>query len=108
MVNIPLIKGFKATNRTNAFILNSLRASLVIVLTIAAKEYFDKYVNIEVKHTDNGSDSESDVHDIVTRNSSIKSLVLSFIVSFIVSMFAFITLYTVFGFGGGLLTDEII
>ena len=106
MVNIPLIKGFKATNRTNAFILNSLRASLVIVLTIAAKDYFDKYVNIEVKHTDNDGDGQNDDHDVVVRKTSIKSLFGAFIVGFIVSMIAFTSLYVIFGFGGGLLTDE--
>ena len=103
MVNIPLIKGFKATNRSNAFILNSLRAALVIVLTITAKDYFDKYTTtIKINHT--GDDDE---HSVVIRQTSIKSLLISFLVAFTVSMIAFITLYIVFGFGGGLLTDEI-
>ena len=103
MVNIPLIKGFKATNRSNAFILNSLRAALVIVLTITAKDYFDKYTTtIKINHT--GDDSE---HSVVIRQTSIKSLLISFLVAFTVSMIVFITLYIVFGFGGGLLTDEI-
>ncbi len=102
MVNIPLIKGFKATNRTNAFILNSFRAALVIVLTIAAKDYFDKYVEIDVKHKDDNDDD----HTVIIRNTNIKSLLISFLVAFSVSMLAFITLYVVFGFGGGLLTNE--
>lgn len=103
MVNIPLIKGFKATNLSNAFILNSLRAALVIVLTITVKDYFDKYTTtIKINHT--GDDGE---HSVVIRQTSIKSLLISFLVAFTVSMIAFITLYIVFGFGGGLLTDEI-
>lgn len=102
MVNIPLVKGFKATNRTNAFILNSLRAALVIVLTITAKDYFDKYTTtIKVNHTD-----DDDEHSVVIRQTSVKSLLISFLVAFTVSMIAFSTLYVVFGFGGGLLTDE--
>lgn len=104
MVNIPLVKGFKATNRSNAFILNSLRAALVIVLTIAAKDYFDKYVKIEVNHTDN--DGDDDDHSVIIRKTNIKSLLISFLVAFSVSMIAFSTLYVVFGFGGGLLTNE--
>ena len=107
MVNIPLIKGFKATNRTNAFILNSFRAALVIVLTIAAKDYFDKYVKIDVKHKDdNDDDGDHDDHTVIIRNTNIKSLLISFLVAFSVSMIAFTTLYVVFGFGGGLLTNE--
>tara|TARA_B100001094_G_scaffold333313_1_gene410605 strand:- start:7428 stop:7751 length:324 start_codon:yes stop_codon:yes gene_type:complete len=106
MVNIPLVKGFKATNRTNAFILNSLRAAVVIVLTIAAKDYFDKYVKIDVKHTDNDGDGEHDDHTVIIRQTNIKSLLISFLVAFSVSMIAFTTLYVVFGFGGGLLTNE--
>ena len=106
MVNIPLVKGFKATNRTNAFVLNSLRAALVIVLTIAAKDYFDKYVKIEVNHTDNDGDGDHDDHTVIVRQTNIKSLVISFIVAFCVSMIAFTTLYVVFGFGGGLLSNE--
>ena len=104
MVNIPLIKGFKATNRTNAFILNSFRAALVIVLTIAAKDYFDKYVKIDVKHKDDNDDDDD--HTVIIRNTNIKSLLISFLVAFSVSMLAFTTLYVVFGFGGGLLTNE--
>jgi hypothetical protein len=106
MVNIPLIKGFKATNRSNAFILNSLRAALVIVLTIASKDYFDKYVKIEVNHTDNDNDGDDDDHSVIIRKTNIKSLLISFLVAFSVSMITFSTLYVVFGFGGGLLTDE--
>ena len=102
MVNIPLIKGFKATNRSNAFILNSLRAALVIVLTITAKDYFDKYTTtIKINHTGDG-----DEHSVVIRQTSFKSLLISFLVAFTVSMIAFSTLYVVFGFGGGLLTNE--
>lgn len=106
MVNIPLVKGFKATNRSNAFILNSLRAALVIVLTIAAKDYFDKYVKIEVNHTDNDNDGDDDDHSVIIRKTNIKSLLISFLVAFSVSMIAFSTLYVVFGFGGGLLTND--
>jgi len=106
MVNIPLIKGFKATNRSNAFILNSLRAALVIVLTIAAKDYFDKYVKIDVNHTDNDGDGDNDDHTVIVRKTNIKSLLISFLVAFCVSMIAFTSLYVIFGFGGGLLTDE--
>jgi 1,4-dihydroxy-2-naphthoate octaprenyltransferase len=103
MVNIPLVKGFKATNRINAFILNSLRAALVIVLTITAKDYFDKYTTtIDVNHTAD----DDDEHSVVIRQTSVKSLLISFLVAFTVSMIAFSTLYVVFGFGGGLLTDE--
>jgi len=103
MVNIPLVKGFKATNRTNAFILNSLRAALVIVLTITAKDYFDKYTTIiKISHT--GDDDE---HKIIIRQTSLKSLLISFLVAFTVSMLAFTILYIIFGFGGGLLTNEI-
>ena len=77
MVNIPLIKGFKSTNRTNAFLLNSLKSALVIVLTIATKDYFDKYIQINVTHTDTDDDNKHDDHVIITPENSIKSLLIS-------------------------------
>ena len=107
MVNIPLIKGFKSTNRTNAFLLNSLKSALVIVLTIATKDYFDKYVEIDIKHADTDDDNKHDDHVVISPENNIKSLLISFVVAFSISMLAFMVLYVIFGFGGGLITDEV-
>tara|TARA_B100001996_G_C18489068_1_gene526854 strand:+ start:203 stop:508 length:306 start_codon:yes stop_codon:yes gene_type:complete len=99
---MPLIKSFKSTNIFNAFVLNSLRASIVIILTIAAKDHFDKYVQIEVEHDSDDNNN----HTVVIRQTNLKSLIISFVVAFSVSMIAFILLNVVFGYGGGLLTNE--
>ena len=107
MINIPLVKGFKSTNRINAFLLNSLKSALVIVLTIATKDYFDKYIKINVKHTDIDDDNKyDDDHVVIMSKNNIKSLLLSFVVAFSISMLSFMILYVVFGFGGGLITTE--
>ena len=92
---MPFIKGFRSTNVWNAFILNSIAASLVIVLAITVKGHFDNY---ESKTKDNVSN--------IKRKTTLKSVLITLSVTFCTSMLAYIVMYYTFGYGGGMLINQ--
>ena len=86
-MNVPVIKGFKATTFSRAFILNALAASLIATIAIQTREYLD---NLTIKHG-------------VYRLSNIEK---SFIVAsstFASAIIIYLLLYLFFEFGGGMM-----
>lgn len=84
---MALYEGFQATNVWKAFTLNSLAASLVILIAMLINNHTDMYKNKK------GGD--------VSRTTSFKSVSLTLIGTFAASFLAFTTLHFVFGYGGG-------
>ena len=87
---VPLIQGFRATDRKKAFILNALVSALVIVITIQTKSSLDNHFNKDAPKT----------------RVSLASLGISFVVSFFAAWSAYWLMEIVFGYGGGMLTDS--
>ncbi len=90
---MPLINNFRSTNIWKAFILNSLAASIVIVIGISIKSHFDTYT---VKNTDENN---------IERETNFKSISLTIFFTFAASLLAYTIMYFIFGFGGGMLTN---
>mgnify|MGYP001182706067 CR=1 FL=1 len=86
---MPLINNFRSTNIWKAFVLNSLVASIVIVMGITVKSHFDTYT------TDDDSK--------IKRSSNFTSISLTILFTFLTSFVAYTIMYFVFGFGGGML-----
>ena len=42
---MPLIKNFKSTSLWKAFVLNSVTASIIVVLAISVKDSLDRFTN---------------------------------------------------------------
>lgn len=90
---MPLIQHFRSTNVWNAFILNSIAASIVIVIGMTVKEHFDTYIV-----DDNNSNK-------IKRTTNFTSISLTILFTFLISFLAYTIMYFVFGFGGGMLTS---
>ena len=89
---MPLIQNFRSTNIWNAFILNSIAAALVIVISITIKDHFDTYtIN---KNLEKNS---------IQRSTNFTSISLTILFTFLTSFLAYTIMYLVFGFGGGML-----
>jgi len=88
---MPLINNFRSTSIWKAFILNSLVASIVIVIGITVKDHFDTYT------TDDDSKGK------ITRKTNFTSISLTVLFTFLTSFLAYTIMYLVFGFGGGML-----
>ena len=88
---MPIIYGFQSTTIWKAFILNSLAASISIVVAIYVKARYDTYKDEhgnrirEITHTSN--------------------ILLTFVITFIATFAAFATLHFIFGYGGGQLAN---
>lgn len=87
---MPLINNFRSTNIWKAFVLNSLVASIVIVIGITVKSHFDTYT---IKD-DKGK---------IKRRTNFISISLTILFTFLTSFVAYTIMYFVFGFGGGML-----
>lgn len=87
---MPLIKDFKSTTRWKAFILNSIAASMSIVVALIAKSYFEVYTD--------------DKGNLITVNTSKKSMLITFIITFIATLTSYFILYFLTGYGGGQLS----
>ena len=82
----PIIRNFTASNIWKAFVLNSIAASLVILVAIATKKEFDtSFTNI------NGG------------GTNYLGTFFTLITTFVTSMVAYTVLYTIVGFGGGMI-----
>ena len=81
---MTLIKGFKATTLTNAFILNALASALIAVTAVEMREYLNT----------------NKVY--VTETQKARQV---FIITFLVAILVFYLLHIIFGFGGGMLSD---
>ena len=83
---MPLFKGFRATTKLKAFVLNALVSAILIVLTIQVKASLDKYF-------------DKDRH-------SLRSLALTFLVSFTAAFISYWLMSIAFGYGGGMLVSQ--
>lgn len=81
---------FRSTTIWHAFLLNSLAASLAIVVAIFVKMRYDRYVDKD----------GNEIHEIT----STKSMLLTFGATFIATFVAYSTLHFLFGYGGGQLS----
>lgn len=89
---MPFIHNFKSTNIWNAFILNSLAASIVIFIAMTIKSRFDTF-----------KDSKDNT---ISQQTNLRSIILTISLTFISSFISYIFLHFVFGFGGGMLIKE--
>lgn len=89
---MPIIKSFKSTTIWKAFILNAFAASLIIVLAIWLKSYF------QVLKDKDGN--------VINNSMTFKSVGLLFAITFISSIMAYIFLWILTGYGGGMLVDK--
>jgi len=89
---MPIIKGFKSTSVWKAFLLNSFASTLVIFIAVTVKERYDTFTNKK--------------NEEINRSTNFKSIGLTLIATFIASMVAYVFMWIVFGFGGGMLVDD--
>ena len=80
---MPLIKGFESTTILKAFLLNSLASTLIILLAITIKKYYDQLIQQKFNKF----------------TMIIKTLVFTFLTTFI----SYYSLYFLFGYGKGML-----
>lgn len=83
------IVNFQATTIWKAFILNSIASTLIIFVAMSIKDRFDKFYDQK--------------GNVVTRSTSVKSVIATLLVTFLSCMIAYTTLYLIFGFGRGML-----
>ena len=83
----PLYTGFRSTTIWRAFILNSIASSIIIVLAILFKDYFDKY-------------KDKDGREGVLHNTW-KSIVITIGVTFIATFSAYALMWFTLGYGYG-------
>jgi uncharacterized membrane protein len=88
---MPLIQNFRSTSLTKAFILNSMVASITVVLAIAIKDGLDRFTNYNKNEEENKSD--------------FSNIIITLIITYCVSMLTYIFMFYVFGFGGGMLSN---
>ena len=86
---MPFFKHFKSTNFNNAFLLTSLLNSIIITVSIFAKEQIE--------------DSESGKKD----TASFKAYLISFTITFLATYASLWLMHIIFGFGGGMLVTDI-
>ena len=89
----PLIHHFTASTIWKAFVLNSIAASLVILIALTTKSTFDSY---DQEHDDDGK-------KIPVSGTNIMSIVVTLIATFVASMVAYTAMFVLFGFGGGMI-----
>ena len=87
---MAIIKNFKSSNVWRAFILNSIAATLIIYISIEMQHHY------RVFKDDKGNKINSEA-------TPVDDTIISLCLTFLTSLFAYILLYIVFGFGGGML-----
>lgn len=86
-IKVPVIKNYKATTYSRAFILNALAASLIATVAIQSREYLD---NIDTKHGAYVLDPFQ------------KSTIVA-LSTFISALIIYILMYIIVDFGGGMM-----
>lgn len=92
---MPIVGNFRSTDQWKAFTLNSIVASLTVVIAIITKQYLDK-INVYGEDTDKNTASTG-------RN--VASVIITLLVTFSTSMIVFLIMFILFGFGGGMLAQ---
>jgi uncharacterized protein YpmS len=88
-----LIHHFNSTTLWKAFILNALTTSLVILIAIIVKRRLDEELNVNQNQPDEKSSFDW------------YSTTVTFLITFGTSLTAYLIMYIVFGFGGGMLAN---
>lgn len=89
---IPLIKNFKANTIFNAFILQSIVATIVIFMAVTLKAKYDKYTDV------NGQE--------ILNQITWRSVVFTLMFTFATAIFSYSIMFWLFGFGGGMLVKN--
>lgn len=89
---IPLIKNFKAKTIFNAFILQSIVATIVIFMAVTLKAKYDKYTDV------NGQEILNEI--------TWRSVVFTLMFTFATAIFSYSIMFWLFGFGGGMLVKN--
>ena len=87
----PLIHHFTASTIWKAFVLNSVAASLVILIALTTQKEFDRY------------NQKDDKDGKTSAGTSVMGLIVTLLATFVASMVAYTTMYVLFGFGGGMI-----
>ena len=88
-----LIHHFHSTSLWKAFILNSMVTSLVILIAITLKSNLDNYISV---------DDTTNIHRITNWY----SITITLLVTFCTTLIAYLIMYLLFGFGGGMLSES--
>ena len=91
---MPLIKNFKSTSLWKAFVLNSVTASIIVVLAISVKDSLDRFTNY------NNSDERS--------KTNFANIIITLLITYSVTFLTYVLMYFIFGFGGGMLSPTTI
>ena len=106
---MAVIKNFKATNVWKAFVLNSIATTLTIFVGITIKGYLDTYDAVDEKSTSENEKSPNNNKNspivILESKTNITSIISTLVFTFIASMVAYISMYFLFDFGGGMLVN---
>lgn len=86
---MALIQGFRATDRTKAFILNALATSLIVILSINLSLATAEFVD--------------DTGRVSTQRVSPGQMMTSAIGTFAAAMIVYYAMFFIFGYGGGML-----
>lgn len=100
---MTLIHGFQSTTVWKAFALNSIVASLIIIVAIYIKSYFDIFSDINTKKVTN---EDGEKVYIIKRVSPIKGAVITMITTFSTAFITYTIMYFVFGFGRGMMVNK--
>ena len=95
---IPLIHNFKATNYFNAFILNAFASAAIAALAIEMRFQLYKENSFTYLFLSNFYGAR-----ILTDK---QKVLIVFITAFFTSICVFFIMYLIFGFGGGMLTNN--
>jgi len=88
-----LIHDFNSTSLWKAFVLNSLVTSLVILIAITLKSNLDSYIDVDKKTK-------------IPNRIDWFSLIITLLVTFCTTLIAYLIMYVLFGFGGGMLVEN--
>ncbi len=87
---MPLIKGYKSTSITHAFILNSLVATITVMVAVMVKD------QLQTKYKDDkGVEYKKDF--------TLKDIAITSLITFTTTLLGLTAMYLLFGFGCGML-----
>ena len=102
-MKMPIIKNFGTTSIIKAFILNALAVSLISTLTVETRKKLNNVDSKLYKFFSVIFQSEVEQHGKLSESK--KTIVVSFI-SLLSAMLIYLIMFTIFGFGGGMLTSR--
>ena len=92
---MPFIQNFKSTDQWKAFTLNSIAASLTVVIAITTKQYLDKFSFYNNKPGEK-----------ISSGRNIANIAITLLVTFSTAMIVYLFMFLLFGFGGGMLASS--